>query len=177
MQIRNIILTIVFISFSSVAYAHPHLFIDAENTFSFEGNVVTVEVYWEFDAVYSQTLILDFDSDRNGDFDSAEDAILYDYAFINIAAFNYFTYLLKNGNSIPINDVRDFDAGIREDHLTYRFKFDIPVEEGTEIFLSHFDETNFTAFEIKAVQADSISYEMGHTELEFFSPYGVYLYL
>lgn len=159
-------------------YAHPHLFIDAETTVQRkDANTITVTAYWVFDVIYSQSLILDFDSDQSGDFEAVEDDILYDYAFINIAAFNYFTYLVSGSNFTSIDSVTSFDAGIKDDHMTYLFTFDVYAPEGSELFISYFDETNFTAFEMTNLKSTNIEFEWGHKQLDMFNPYGAYLFL
>jgi len=54
------------------AAAHPHVFIDNIVTFVFAGGKLTgLRLLWGFDAVYSQSLLEDFDTDHDGKFSAA----------------------------------------------------------------------------------------------------------
>lgn len=109
------------------ARAHPHVFINNIVTFVFEAERVTgLRLEWQFDEVFSATLIQDFDRDGNGRFDESEVAEIQENAFSNLRDYGYFTYLWLEGRPFPVTAVEDFHASLDGERVAYSFLVPLP---------------------------------------------------
>lgn len=132
--------------------AHPHVFLDKRVTVLLEGqNLRGLRMEWTFDAMYSSSLIQDFDLDGDGFFSSAEVRDIQRGAFSNLENYGYFTRLYVDGREQPrIRQIRDFEAEIVSGRRI-RYIFTVPLHQklssgSHELILSVFDTTCFSAF-------------------------------
>ncbi len=85
-------------------FAHPHTFI----TVSLDLNETDMNVRWLFDEMTSQSLLEDFDADRNGIFSPKETETFQKEVFNDLKQFSFFTHLKVSGKSIPLKPTRLF---------------------------------------------------------------------
>ena len=127
--------------------AHPHMFIDSKVSFVFDGNCLEgFVVDWTFDSMFTESIILDYDLNRDGAFDEQEVKEIERGAFSNLKNFGYFTFLRYNERPYPVEEVKNFEVYMENDRLGYRFFVPFQVEAGENFALfsvAIFDETFF----------------------------------
>jgi len=102
------------------AAAHPHVFIDNAVTFVFTGDKITgLHMLWTFDEVFSETLLEDFDADRDGSFSAAEIAKIKKTSLPSLKEFDYFTHLWVDGKPFKSFDVTDLMVTHKGDSVSY----------------------------------------------------------
>jgi ABC-type uncharacterized transport system substrate-binding protein len=129
------------------AWCHPHVFIENSFTFVFsEGRLEGLSVTWVFDEMFSASIIMENDRNRNGAFEEKEIRAVERGAFANLRNFNYFLFLDSGGSRMKIKAVRDFRAEILGRKLVYHFfvPLNIAVRAGSTVFRAGcFDNTYF----------------------------------
>lgn len=130
------------------ADAHPHVFIDAKVTFRFtDTELEGFWVEWAFDEMFTGMLVLDFGIPRNDELTDSHVEEIRRGAFENLRHYDYFTYVVANGERRPVDEVREFDAFFRDHRIVYRFfvPFRKPLSStATELRVQMYDETFFT---------------------------------
>ena len=118
-----LILFLIFVSGAMNAlHAHPHVFITTEVGTVFDSTgICGFRVKYYFDPVYSQNLVQEFETDKNGTFEEAELKVLQEKAFSNLINYSYFLHVWAGGKKITHGDVSDFNAFIEYDELIYTF--------------------------------------------------------
>lgn len=102
--------------------AHPHVWITAMVSFLFQdGKLVALRQAWAFDDFFSASLIADFDKDKNGAFDDAEQRALAGKAFAALREYDYFTRVRQGGETFPIKDAEGFSATLVNGLVFYGF--------------------------------------------------------
>lgn len=126
------------------AFAHPHVWIDANAEFVFEDDKITaVHVHWLFDDLFSMAMIDEFDQNHDTRFFGDENNAVHDNAFAALAEFSWLTHLRKNEELIPFAGATDFVADITDDRrVSYDFKLTLetpldPIQDA--ISLSVYD--------------------------------------
>jgi ABC-type uncharacterized transport system substrate-binding protein len=134
--------------FTAGAGAHPHMFIDTSVTFEFEEQ--TLEgfwIEWGFDEIFSGSIRLDYDRNRDGSLSEKEQELIRRNAFANLRNFHYFTTVRHDGTEWKADTVKHFSARLEENRLYYRFfvPYRIEVEENpTEATVVIFDHTFYS---------------------------------
>jgi len=130
-MLRRLSLALLFLSalfLPRAGEAHPHIWISAMVSFVFEeGKLVGLRQAWVFDDFFSATLIADFDKDKNGEFDAAEQGELAARAFAALRDSDYFTRVRQGLESFPILDAENFSA-TQNDGLVF-YGFTLPLGE------------------------------------------------
>ncbi len=102
--------------------AHPHIWITAALSFVFEdGKLTALRQAWVFDDFFSASLIQDFDKDKNGVFDAAEQQALAGQAFVALRESDYFTRMRQGVESFPFGDAQNFSATQAKGLVVYGF--------------------------------------------------------
>lgn len=80
-------------------------------SFVFEdGKLAGLRQAWAFEDFFSATLITDFDKDKNGVFDAAEQRELASRAFAALRDSDYFSRVRQGVQSFPLQDADNFSA-------------------------------------------------------------------
>ena len=148
-SIRKIGLLSVFLLFSSIVLvdAHPHMMVYPELTFIVEDETCTsIKMDWEFDTMFSMSIIDSFDVNKNKRFETKEIDNIYDHAFLNLKNYHFFLNIQK-GNKIFYPDIiSDFTASQKDGKLSYQFNVSLrPFHLDEDFTLSIFDPTLFCA--------------------------------
>lgn len=107
--------------------AHPHVWIDAHGELHFDDDgLAKVEHRWIFDELFTESVLLDFDTNRNRRIEPRENREIEAGAFSNLQYYDYFTHLTVDGRELPVSEVQGFTATVENDRLVYRFE--IPVD-------------------------------------------------
>jgi ABC-type uncharacterized transport system substrate-binding protein len=126
------------------AAAHPHVWIDVAARLTLaETGIERVTVEWTLDPMLSAVLIHDFDADRSGRLDAAEQASMAVNAFADIRAYGYFAHLRADGELVGFAGHEDFAARIEDGQVVYRFTLTpaAPVDPAAQpVALAFYDE-------------------------------------
>ncbi len=136
---------------STRLFAHPHSFIDfnAEVTAD-EGGFTQIVVQWLFDEYFTESIIIDYDVDKDGHFNENETKTLYDEAFINVEIYNYFLNIELGDSSVRVDSVSDFIAELSDGRLHYQFTVPLPRSEARSLTIMSYDPTYFIYIEMKS---------------------------
>ncbi|MBL8628393.1 MAG: DUF1007 family protein, partial [Rhodospirillaceae bacterium] len=127
------------------AQAHPHVWVVGAATLHFaQDKLARVGMRWQFDGFFSQVLLGDFDTNKDGAFDDAERAAMKEQVFTSLKDYGYFTHLKIGGKEAAFDHVENFTTEIEKGELVY--KFDLvpaaPIDLGpAEAQLAMFDPT------------------------------------
>jgi len=144
--VRILLLIILLLCLSAApVYSHPHMFIDSEVTFDFDRDSLKgFWIQWYFDVMFTASIRLDYDYDKNGQFDTAEVRDIEQQAFQNLRNFHYFTCVIREDGVDSVEEVRNFDAWLEDDQLVYRFfvPYRVTLTEDVEkLSIIIFDDT------------------------------------
>lgn len=144
---RVLALSFALLVFSAPAFAHPHMSLDSKLVFEFEGRTcVGFRVEWLFDPLFSGTIIGQYDANRDGRFDAAENEKVRLGAFSNLRKYGYFLFLRRGGARSCPDAVEGFTASQRDGRLVYNFR--VPLRgkgyEG-DFSVAVFDSTFYCA--------------------------------
>jgi tRNA threonylcarbamoyladenosine biosynthesis protein TsaE len=144
---RRLALFLVMILLPGYLIAHPHVWIDAHAEIHFAQEKLQRIVHrWVFDDMFTQSILLDFDQDRNGRIDREESEAIEVDAFSNLRHYGYFTHLVVGSRQIPVTSVERFRATLENDRLVYRFEIPVDLEvrnRWQRIQLGVWDDTYF----------------------------------
>ena len=138
-------------------WAHPHVFAKASVSFEFFGTRCEgFWVEWEFDQMFSMSMLQPIDANGNGKLDEAEIPALRDYGFRNLVNYGYFIFIRVGSERFQPRVVEGFTARTKGNTLTYRFF--VPLKEydiETEVHVAVFDTTFYTAMQYAEGGIDS----------------------
>jgi ABC-type uncharacterized transport system, periplasmic component len=133
------------------AEAHPHIFAEArlEVDTSADGTITELRNVWRFDEVFSSSVIMDFDTNRNMKLDPDELANVGGVVRDSLAEFNYFVSLVDNGKDIaitaPEHMVADYQDGLLL--LIFAVKPANPLQLKGKVSVGIYDPTMYTAID------------------------------
>jgi len=131
------------------AFGHPHVFIDTRIEVACdEAGLTGFWIDWRFDRVFTASILLDFDKDKNGILGTVEVQAVRAGAFANLANYKYFVYIRAAKRLHRPAGVSDFSAYLQEQRLHYRFfvPFQLALgPEELEINVAVYDETFYCA--------------------------------
>lgn len=144
-----LLVTVLFLVFSPAPLlAHPHVFIDARVQLDFdETHLQGFWAEWEFDRLFTSMIVLDFRVPREGEFSQEQIQAIEEGAFSNLQHYNYFVFVVHDGNRMPAGRVENFTAFMRDGKIVYRFFVPYRVELSSEyesVRIQMYDHTFFT---------------------------------
>lgn len=123
--------------------AHPHLSFTSTAEFVFNKKTLKgVFVEWTFDRFFSAD-ILNYDTDKNGLFNKAETAEVYENAFSYTQNYYYFCFIRQGKIRTSPEKVSSFSVRQKNGIVTYRFFVDLSGFKGRELFFAVYDYTFF----------------------------------
>jgi len=157
---KSLIISSLLLIVSIKAYSHPHTFIDSEIECEFDTSGLSgFWINWTFDPMFTSSIIMDYDLDRDGAFSEKERLDIEENAFSNLINYNYFIYITENRKTFRPEIVTDFHASIRDEDIIYRFFVpyeSVPTEKGNNVFIAIYDESFFCDVAInKAEKVDN----------------------
>lgn len=152
-KVRIAVAVIYVLSFALLsaqsAVAHPHLFVVAKYVVEFnEHGMSGINVYWQFDEMYSVGTVEAFDENGDGIFNPEEAEELARLGTEHLAQFSFFTNISVNNSVVPVKNIKDMQVGYENNQLIYTFfvPCSIPVgKEGVSIKISPYDPEYFAA--------------------------------
>lgn len=133
------------------ANAHPHIFVDAkfEAVAGADGRLSELRDIWHFDEVFSSSVLLDFDKNRNSTLDPAELVAVAKTVKASLSKYNYYTSITVNGKAVPLAAPDVIHASYDNQSLTLEFS-QKPAEptplKGLIVF-GVYDATLYTALD------------------------------
>ncbi len=155
-MLKRLGMLLLFFALPVAVAAHPHVFVENEICFVFdEKGLAGIELQWFFDEMFSAGIIMDYDSNGDGAFSAAEQAVIRCEAFDNLKNYDYFSQVSIDGKPFKVQFVRDFKAAIREGQLVYTFLIPCHVSALTsakEVRIAVFDPEYYTQIDSGAVR-------------------------
>lgn len=130
------------------AAAHPHIFINAKaDIVAGNGTVAEIHNTWEFDEVFSSSVLLDFDKNGDSTLDQTELSAVGETVRKSMADYSYYTNLLLNGAVIPVSKPDVIHVSFSGGKITMDFavKPAKPMPLKGKLIFGIYDETLYTA--------------------------------
>jgi ABC-type uncharacterized transport system substrate-binding protein len=125
-------------------WAHPHMFFTSTEEFVWKnGKLDGCWEEWTFDSYFSADIIYGHDLDGDGIFSKAETENVYNYAFINLRKYHYFTFIRQGNERSNPSGVSHFSARQKDGLLIYRFYIDLSSYDDDELYFAVYDYTYF----------------------------------
>lgn len=89
---------------TSPGFAHPHIFAEArlEIETSADGKIEELRNVWRFDELFSSTVVLEFDANKNLNLDPGERVRVGETVRQSLASFDYYTSITHDGEDIGV---------------------------------------------------------------------------
>jgi ABC-type uncharacterized transport system substrate-binding protein len=103
-------------------------------------------ITWRFDKVFTASILMDFDGNKDERFDPAEVAVIADKAFANLANYSYFVYIRSPRGVYRPSQVESFTAYMEGGRIHYRFFVPHSVAIGeaeVKVNVAVYDDTFF----------------------------------
>ena len=137
--------------FAGQVTAHPHVFAQArlELKATDDGYIEELRHVWRFDELFTSTVILEFDADKDGVLGDAELEEVANVVASSIGDFNYFQNIEVKGKDIDLLKVEEMTIGVEDGQLLMLFATAtiMPVKLTDEPKIGVFDPTFYTAIE------------------------------
>lgn len=137
---------------TSVAQAHPHVFVTVEAVVMHQGGAFTgFEQKWTFDEFYSAMAVEGLDANKDGKLDRAELAELAKVNMEGLKEFGFFTYPTLAGEALKLAEPTDSWLEHKDGKLSLYFK--LPLEkpvltEAKGFAFSIYDPSYFIALDL-----------------------------
>ena len=135
--------------FPSLCFPHPHVFIENTLTIVFDRQGLEgILVKWIFDEFFSSMITGEFDSNHNGELEDTEIRTIKEKAFVNLANFEYFTFIKIEKKIFNVKYVRNFSAALAGGKLIYEFYIPCHVKATPafkEFTITQYDPTYYTS--------------------------------
>lgn len=144
---QTIFIVVLATAILSGAFAHPHIFMDTRVEAAWDDQgVAGFWITWKFDKVFTASILMDFDSDKDQQFDRSEIIDIENQAFSNLINYNYFVYIHSPNGAFRPSVVQEFSAFMEDGRVHYRFfvPHQIPIwEREVKVNVAVYDETFF----------------------------------
>ncbi|MFT2110447.1 DUF1007 family protein [Marinomonas sp. 2405UD68-3] len=117
----RVLISVWLLLIANAVMAHPHVFIEAQYRIDLNNTKVNVfEASWKFDAFTSFSLILELDTNSDGQLQSSEKRVL-DEKLKSFEPFNYFLKVVADGQVVQPSNVSMVDAKIEQNQIVVTF--------------------------------------------------------
>lgn len=158
-------------------WAHPHLFIEPTVELMVKGDQWTqIRVRWEWDSMWSETVLDACDSHRDLKFSASENECVYNGYFQNLHRFHWFLTVKLQGKPLSLPPVRDFQVSVTPNKkLVYQFDFLIskPLKHSNPLLIRFEDETTYVAFDSRIWLIPPEGYSVKNPKVQVSGFYGV----
>ena len=155
----------------SLAWAHPHVFVDAKVKVVFDdAGFSAVHNQWFFDELYSAAMVSSVEKKSDGKISNADGARLCHEILDPLKASNYYNYVLLETNFLKIEQISNCGAAFKNNRLVLSFdiKFLKPATaDYTMLVVAIADPTNYIQITADMENADVDGPES--IEVEYFN--------
>ena len=156
---------------ASIAFAHPHVFVDATVKALFDEKGFTgIQNHWVYDEIYSSATIASADRNGDGKFSSEELGILKSIVFSEAVKNNYFNYIQLGSNFLKADPVQNFKASVKQGRLILDFVVGFSIPAGSDYIMLVIvvaDPSNYIQVTTDMEKADVSAPE--NLDVEYFS--------
>ncbi|QRI62090.1 DUF1007 family protein [Shinella sp. PSBB067] len=105
------------------ALAHPHVFAEArlEVVGNEEGTISELRNVWRFDEMFSASVVMDFDSNSNGQLDPDELAEVGKTVLESLEEFSYYTTITEDGKAVKVSKPDVINVDFKDGQLLMFF--------------------------------------------------------
>ena len=139
------------VAFSAEALAHPHVFAEArlDVTIGPDRKVEALHHVWRFDDLFSSTVLVEFDKNKDLKLDEAELKEVAGVVHQSLAEFNYFQIVTANGREVAMEPPAEMMADFTENQLILLFESrpKEPLELKGKVNFGVYDPTFYTAID------------------------------
>jgi len=158
---KYILFSLLFVALVLPLWSHPHMFIDSQVTAVFnQKQLQGFWVEWRFDQMFTASIRLDYDRNRDGAFNDREVQLIEENAFQNLKNYHYFTTVYHDGQEYQVDRAEQFNAWMDDERLYYRFFIPHTLSLSSQeqrVKVVIFDETFFS--DIAYTEQDPVSIE------------------
>lgn len=131
--------------------AHPHIFAEArlDVIVSKDGNVTALRNLWRFDDVFSSTVVIEFDKNKDLKLDSGELDAVANTVHESLAEFDYFQVVSQDGKPVDMIAPDRLVADFQDNQLIIMFESQPkkPLRMSGELSFGVYDPTFYTAID------------------------------
>jgi ABC-type uncharacterized transport system substrate-binding protein len=136
---------------SAPAWVHPHVFAEASLEVKLDPsrNVSSLRHVWRFDDLFSSTVLVEFDTNKDLKLDEAELAEVSKTIFESLGEYNYFQLVEADGKDVPMNAPDHLIATLEDNQLIVLFesKPKAPFPLSGKVDFGVYDPTFYTAID------------------------------
>ncbi len=136
---------------ASPVFAHPHVFAEARLDVLVSGNrqVEALRHVWRFDDLFSSTVLVEFDQNRDLTLDPAELEEVANVVHESLADFNYFQIITADGKEVEMQPPERLMADFTDNQLLIMFETQPaePLILAGEVRFGVYDPTFYTAID------------------------------
>ena len=144
-----LLIILISILVPGLTQAHPHVFIAQKLHVVFDDSgMAGIKVFWQFDDMFSNMIVMDHDLNQNQAFEPAEVQSIKEKAFKYISESDYFFSIKINDKPFKVKWVKDFNARLIYGKLIYEFVIPCHVTAGlknTSVTVASFDPNYYSA--------------------------------
>lgn len=156
---------------ASVAFAHPHVFVDAKvQVFFNENGLSGVLNHWVYDEVYSMATVTSVDKNGDGNLSAEEIKALKPVVLGQVAKSNYFNYIQSGSDFLEAKAIKNFSASVEKGRLVLDFMVSFVAPVGNDysmLVVVVADPTNYVQVTADMENADVAA--PGNIDVEYFS--------
>ncbi|MCR5855903.1 DUF1007 family protein [Mesorhizobium sp. J428] len=136
---------------STPAWVHPHVFAEASLEVKLDpsSNVSALRHVWRFDDLFSSTVLVEFDTNKDLKLDESELAEVSKTIFESLAEYNYFQLVEADGKDVAMSAPDQLIATLEDNQLIVLFesKPKTPFPLSGKIDFGVYDPTFYTAID------------------------------
>lgn len=149
------------LAMAPTALAHPHIFAEARLDVMVDaGRTVTaLRNLWRFDDLFSSTVLVEFDKNKDLKLDGAELLTIANTIYKSLAEFDYFQLVTANGKSVAIQQPKELIATFEDNQLVVLFETapKQPLKLTGKVDFGIYDPTFYTAIDFTEDKNMSVS--------------------
>jgi ABC-type uncharacterized transport system substrate-binding protein len=133
------------------AITHPHVFAEArlDVVVAPDGKVTALRHLWRFDDLFSSTVLIEFDANRDNQLDETELAEVGNVIFQSLAEFDYFQVVNANDKSVKMKAPPRIVADYQDNQFIILFESEPvePLQLTGKVSFGVYDPTFYTAID------------------------------
>lgn len=142
---------VALLALASHAIAHPHIFAEARLDVMVDANrnVTALRNLWRFDDLFSSTVLVEFDQNKDLKLDDPELQAISDTIYKSLAEFDYFQLVTANGKEVEITAPKQLIATFEDNQLVILFETapKAPLKLAGQVDFGVYDPTFYTAID------------------------------